>query len=362
MSHYTVLVIGEPLDEALQPFHEFECTGYNDEHIQELDITDETRENYEDSTRKMVVLENGKLDPLYSDTYKVKVEEEGRLFPHTEYRPPAGCEVREVPMKELMSFTEYVTEYDSIDTVAHNQTPNIEGEHQFSYARLDENGNIAKIIRRTNPDARWDWWVLGGRWKGMLKLKAGAQGTEGEPGVFGSESRPGWVDQARKGDIDWDGMRQTHFEEASARYDHFEELAKSPVDSDQLAHKIEWWDNNEYPNKHYPEKPQDEFDTFEDYLEYHWKLKCAQQAKVMSILPSSRKIPSRAQYIGEQCAFTTYAVLDEDGQWHEPDKMGWWGMSHASEEQVDQFQDKFFERFIEPLDDDTLLSVVDCHI
>jgi hypothetical protein len=35
-----------------------------------------------------------------------------------------------------------------------------------------------------NPNAKWDWYSLGGRWSGMIKLKDGATGTYGRPGVF----------------------------------------------------------------------------------------------------------------------------------------------------------------------------------
>ena len=34
MSHYSVLVIGENVEEQLAPFHEFECTGDDNEYVQ----------------------------------------------------------------------------------------------------------------------------------------------------------------------------------------------------------------------------------------------------------------------------------------------------------------------------------------
>jgi hypothetical protein len=32
MSHFTVMVIGNDVDEQLAPFHEFECTGQDDQY------------------------------------------------------------------------------------------------------------------------------------------------------------------------------------------------------------------------------------------------------------------------------------------------------------------------------------------
>jgi hypothetical protein len=58
----------------------------------------------------------------------------------------------------------------------------------------------------------FDFYDIGGRWPKMLKLLPGRED------VCGSEAgpeRPGWADQVRKGDIDWEGMRAAP--EAAAR-------------------------------------------------------------------------------------------------------------------------------------------------
>jgi len=47
MSHFTVLVVtdtAEELEAALQPFHEYECTGIEDEYVIDVDRTDEVTE------------------------------------------------------------------------------------------------------------------------------------------------------------------------------------------------------------------------------------------------------------------------------------------------------------------------------
>ena len=60
-----------------------------------------------------------------------------------------------------------------------------------------------------NPDSRWDWYRMGGRWRGFFKLKPGKTGTIGERSSYEKKDEriwPGGVDQARKGDIDFTGM------------------------------------------------------------------------------------------------------------------------------------------------------------
>jgi hypothetical protein len=35
MSHFTVMVIGDNVDEQMAPYHEFECTGDDNEYVQD---------------------------------------------------------------------------------------------------------------------------------------------------------------------------------------------------------------------------------------------------------------------------------------------------------------------------------------
>lgn len=42
MSHFAVLVVGE-VEHNLAPFHEFECTGTDNEFVQDVDQTEEAR-------------------------------------------------------------------------------------------------------------------------------------------------------------------------------------------------------------------------------------------------------------------------------------------------------------------------------
>ena len=37
MSHFSVMVIGGNVEEQLQPYHEFECTGINDQYVVDVD-------------------------------------------------------------------------------------------------------------------------------------------------------------------------------------------------------------------------------------------------------------------------------------------------------------------------------------
>ena len=150
-----------------------------------------------------------------------------------------------------------------------------------------------------NPDSRWDWWALGGRWHGFFQLKPkvevgsepmpawrskliestagfgmdaveGAQnipnfdGTQaallGNSGVGGddpSENFEARADLARKGDIDFDLMRALAGQRAEAEYDKFEEATKGlpiPDPWDDVL-KRTFFDNDTDPDE-----------TFEGYV------------------------------------------------------------------------------------------------
>jgi hypothetical protein len=59
-----------------------------------------------------------------------------------------------------------------------------------------------------NPDAKWDWFLIGGRWCGMFPLKDGVEGEKGRlPMIMRGEEVPDdRFDISMKKDIDWDAM------------------------------------------------------------------------------------------------------------------------------------------------------------
>ena len=62
---------------------------------------------------------------------------------------------------------------------------------------VDKDGNI---ISTYNPDSKWDWYEIGGRWSGMLLIKTSVLKEAGYKQVqTNTEPPPGycWVDQAK---------------------------------------------------------------------------------------------------------------------------------------------------------------------
>jgi len=172
-----------------------------------------------------------------------------------------------------------------------------------------------------NPKSKWDWYSLGGRWTGMLKLKDHTKGIVGKPGIMTNPAEPGWVDQALKKDIDFEGMLQSSFEEASKRYDDFErEYKKGKLGS---------------------------FDA-------HWEYNVENKGTKDNFIPETRE-----EHLKRSVGFSTFAVV-KDGEWYERGSMGWWGC--VSDEKPEGEWDQQFKQLLQSIPDDTLISIFDCHI
>lgn len=66
-------------------------------------------------------------------------------------------------------------------------------------------------ISTYNPEGRWDWYELGGRWKNLLPSKLSLKG----------------VDVSRKQDLDIEGAKKIALAKAMVDYRKFEEITKS---------------------------------------------------------------------------------------------------------------------------------------
>lgn len=262
MSHFSVLVVGDHPERLLAPFHEFECTGINDEWVQDIDITEEVR-----NTAKK---RNISMREAANDNYNITDE-------------------------DIVTSENEIKPYDT---------------HKYGYAIADEKGEIIKVVRRTNPNAKWDWYRIGGRWQGFFKLKEGKEGNLGEKSFFDKDSQydPNYCDQAIKGNIDFADMREEVRKKAEENWREMRSFCL----------KKDWYLNDlDFPSK-------------EEYIK--------------------RKVDR---------AIAPYAYI-KDGEWHSQGEMGWFGISKIIVSE--RAWNAHVNEMIDSLPDDTLLTLVDCHI
>ncbi|WP_257744574.1 hypothetical protein [Burkholderia glumae] len=355
MSHFSVLVIGENVEQQLAPYHEFECTGTDDQFVQDVDITDTARAEFENQTETRLKAPDGTLHSFFDHQGNWKPEfskpdpDAPRFASNRRVRfVPNGFEVVEVPAAQVRTFADWVSGWHGIEVVPFGEEPDKNGDHKYGYIIVDEAGEVVKAVDRTNPNRQWDWWECGGRWSGFLKLKPGASGELGRRGLMGScaDDGPGRADIARKGDIDFEGMRNKAGVQAAERWDKVEQATGGLL-----------WTSWELVR----EAHKGDIDTARNV--YH-----AQSARVAACKALGdpwggvdEYLTPRDQYIQQarDSSTVTYALV-KDSQWAARGEMGWFGVSRDKVD-TDDWNRKFNE-LIDSLPDDTLLTIVDCHI
>ena len=160
----------------------------------------------------------------------------------------------------------------------------------------------------TNPNARWDWWQIGGRWAGELNLKPDfADYCEHDTGEMNSN-------QAKAVAVDFSGSPAQHAE-AEKFWDNYVE-GKNP--------EAEWdyWS---------PEYYKERYGTKENYASH-----CAR--------------------------FSVHAFVTPDGDWYEQGQMGWFAVDDATPASIREFDDNLKLMIERAIAEDLWITVVDCHI
>lgn len=185
----------------------------------------------------------------------------------------------------------------------------------FDEDMIDEDGNLWSTY---NPNSKWDWYSIGGRFPGKLKAK---DGKHGEGSAFNSNPRVnGEFDSARVRDIDF-SMDMEKYNKAIRYWEVVVE--KQPLREDENPDDFHNWYRDGYYEEYYRDK--------ETY------------AKICA-------------------SYNTYAVVTPDGKWYEKGQMGWWGMSSETGDESLDWDLHYKERFLDTADPDWTLTIVDCHI
>lgn len=284
MSHFTVLVVTrdqepETLKKALHPFHEYECTG-------DLAFTE-----WVDATEEV---ESGWAN--LSDEDKEK-----------DYGS---------------SISQYAEDYYGYDTI------NEEGKKKFG--------------RITNPNRKWDWWMIGGRWEGSL-----------------TDINGHVLDSCRFGDLDLELMKSRR---VADRREVVDRAAKDLGFSTEKFTEI--WD------RHKPtfdrltaewngDRNGRRWDFFAENLseeDYDLWQRIFDSWRGIS---GDERCSNIKEYVENVEPLSTFAILDLEGNWHEKGSMGWWGM--VIDEQED-WGKVTFKDLLSKIEPDHFVTVVDCHI
>ncbi len=217
-----------------------------------------------------------------------------------------------------------------------------ECEHKYGYA-IVRDGELVKAVDRTNPRNTWDWWMVGG-----LKLKPGAQGTLGERGFMGfcASDGAGRADIATVGAVDFAGMRDDAGVVAAAEWD-------KAFAARQGADWVCWVHMRDVIHG-------GDIDAARAAYDEQPAVRAMRKVFDHPFHDLDRYAASRGDFV--QCARDSATVLYAivaDGRWAAKGD-GWFGMSTDRASQEDW--NLKVNTMLDALPEDTLLTVVDCHI
>lgn len=329
---------------------------------------------------------------------------EDQLQPYHEYECTGIKDqyVKFVPAEESFEemhkeFTEHKEDYSTFLRFV---------EDWYGYHQNDKNvwGRV------TNPNAKWDWYQLGGCWNGFFKLKevkklisrlpddsviCGFSSSElenlmklskknpllfisvtnkygdnsvavrkeveqlsndiqyqagdlGNPSLLmdNFEAERGTADQAIKRNIDFEAMEKETSDNAKKEWDKVNEAWLG------LPEARTWEQVREIDYK-------DDIDTAREVYHAQPRVKAFKDATESFFADMEPYLLSRDEYVQREIneSFQTYAVV-KDSIWYEKGEMGWFGISSNEKSEWNGE----FKQLINSVADDELLSIYDCHI
>lgn len=255
-----------------------------------------------------------------------------------------------VDEERLIHFKEHCIKENSNES-------NLSMEELYKIHGIDWNNNFWEKDGDTwyefssyNPDSKWDWYQIGGRWAGYFKLKNGSKGSVGVPGLGTDMPENGYADVLLKKDIDIEFMRNDQEEKAAIIYD------KAKVLIDKYGDGFIPWSK----------VMEDKIITEEQRSNYHNQpLVKAFKERVEDfgfMVDIESFMVSRKSFLqtARDSAISTFAFITSDGEWVEKGSMGWWGC--VSDEKDSNDWNKIFSDYFDSLPDNTRITLVDCHI
>jgi hypothetical protein len=320
MSHFTVLVVTDNnatnedehyanVEEALQPFREYDTEI--DEYVIWENETPEYIEEFKNAeTTVPYIFHNGeKFCSKYDEkiTHFFIKDDPNDRWSNTTFTLPEGYELRDLQVKEV---------YDSVEEYCRDW-------HGYE----DENFQDAQIGRMTNPNSKWDWWQIGGRWEGMLLTKSGEK-----------------VDHAVKSDVDYETRMKQASHAAGIDYDEMQMIINGRVISSWVKCREELHPGN-------IDAARDTYNAQPAVVDL--------KAHDIWIEADDYATMSREEFCKSRAdmSVSTFAVL-MDGEWNERGNMGWFGCVSG---ESDTWKTDF-TALLNAIPEDKVVTVVDCHI
>lgn len=319
MSHFSILVVGN-VDYNMAPFGEFECIGENNEFVKTIDITKSVKKDFQKAIK---------------DQKKNKDEKYG--FKGT-------------------TFYEYLKDYEGYNEAESPNQIDTEGDHKYNYFyKVGEDDY--KVFRRTNPNSFYDYY--GDGYKG-LKLKKPIKELNYKTG---KEEETFYTNSAKVKDVDFQGKWAE--KEQAAR-----ELYRKVINALGYVPTLETpWAS--LVDKFHPKKGK-AIMTRDKAIEIY-----NEQQAVKDFEQARKDGKLTYEDIGLWTSVDEYAMSEDEyvksqhihaitfgyvinRKYHSNGDMGWWAM--VSNEKDPNAWDEEYQKFIESLNPEDEITILDCHV
>lgn len=228
----------------------------------------------------------------------------------------------------------------------------------IEYGYVETPNQPGKVSYFHNPNAKWDWFQIGGRYSGKLISKAGERGTVSLlMNDFNYKSKECDISQFK--DIDFEAMRKSNVDK---RLNWIQDAMKSVKEKSFARFEDNWHeycrlrdlirktckDKNisfrEYLENNPTELTVIMFRAIEDYSQVDYQYDFSSTGSLQTWAESAP-------------ALSAWGFI-KDGKWSEKAEMGWWGM-HS---EIKNDWDSCFNHMLSTIKPDQWIAVVDCHI
>ncbi len=371
MGHFSVIVATpekpteEVLSKAMQPFHEYEYTGIEDQYVVWVDCHDEVIADYEKATETRWRDVNGVDHDPYSDKF---------------YREPTADEAQkigDIPGSGAghgISWSSknwgdgrgyrakvHMNPEDVGMTVVELPQPMSIDAWAGDYGGWTRHPETNRFGCRTNPNAKWGYWRVGGRYCRRFLAKPGTEGVTTDltwewRNLKPGKKPPAGCDQVQVANLDKAAMKAARVADRQQTLDQAllkAGMSVAELDVANAEHHAAMKVWRELPE---PRPRGNEWNA--------WAIKAgftqAAHLNKSLLFYDKPEIPEgvkAADWVSAAPWLTGFAFL-MDGKWAENGEMGWFGaVSNEKSDWPEQFQ-----ALVESVPDNYWLSVVDCHI
>lgn len=189
------------------------------EYLEFFDMTEELKQDFNGKT-DCIKLPEGKIVELNKyPYYRQYIIRDGKVFERSAGKLHHYKRTKKA--KKILALPQYpvASLYLSFKDYAEACSP------------YDYNKKHKKYGYYCNPNARWDWYQIGGRWPEMFLVRTDCKEySEGERSWCNEDAQLEapegyiWVSAARKKDIDWDAMRKWDHQKTVKAYEKYKSM------------------------------------------------------------------------------------------------------------------------------------------